>query len=333
MTKLTILGAGNFGYALAAHLDRKRDPKLDLWLYARRQELVDHINHTHTHPELYPTVELERITATTSLEACTDSCDVLVLAVASTGLEPVLASLQPLITRPLAIVSIMKALDPQTGKVLGDTIVSQLQGLPVTLAVLAGGTTGASLVSEQYLGATIACNNPTVLDQLAHIFQSPYLRLQKSTDVIGTQYAGALKNVISVGVGLTKGLGFAYGTQTHVLSLLASECEHYALAHGAQEATFRFASQCWGNDMVMSSTDPDTRNHQFGILLGEGLQFHDAVAKMQAAGRTAEGANTLAVLARTQQDLSSYPLFSFLVQLAAGHALAGEIVNIIETHP
>ncbi len=334
MTKVTILGAGNFGFALTYHLDRKNDPTLDLHLYARNSELIDHLRHTHSHPKFYPTIELSpRVTATSDLAAAVDNCDVLILAVASTGLRPVLAELKPLLTRPVAIVSIIKALDQHTGQVLSHTIRQELSTQPHTIAAFAGGTTGNGLVSEQYLGGTLACENPDALEPLRALFASPFLRIQTSTDLTGVQYAGSLKNLISVIVGLVKGLGFAYGTQTHALSLAASECERYAVSHGAHASTFTFASQCWGNDMVMSATDPDTRNHQLGLLLGEGLRFSTAVERLRGESKTAEAANTLTTLAPLSSELESYPLLHFLVQLAGEQVGANEIVKLIETYP
>lgn len=333
MTKVTILGAGNFGFALANHLDRKNDPSLDLWLYARNAELVEHIQQTHTHPRFYPTTELAHVQATTDLTVAIQGAQVIIFAIASTGLRSILTQLKPLLTDHVIIVSAMKALDQQTGRVLTETIREELAGLPITLAALAGGTTGTALTQEQYLGATLACADSRATETLQNIFTSPYLRIQTTTDLLGVEYAGSLKNLVSVCVGITKGLGFAYGTQTHALSLIASECAQFAVSRDAQADTFTFHSQCWGNDMVMSSTDPDTRNHQFGMLLGEGLRFSTALEKMTAAGKTAEAANTLTVFVKNNLDLSTYPLLQFLVNLTQEKALAGEIVKIIETHP
>ena len=151
--------------------------------------------------------------------------------------------------------------------------------------------------------------------------------MQLSNDVIGVQYASSLKNVISVLVGILKGLGFAYGTQTHGLSLLASECEKLALSLGAQKQTFSLASQCWGNDMVMSATS-DTRNHHLGVLLGEGQRFSAAVAAMKEQGKTAESAHTLQVLPQIAPQ--NYPLLAFLAALAKEKVMAHQVIKIIE---
>ena len=332
MTKVGLIGAGNFGFALMYHLDRKQDDNLSLCLYDRNPETVAHIQRTHTHPRYFPTVELsEKVVVTDDLSVLMTDCQVLILAMVSTATTSIIDQIRSLITSPLTIVSVMKALDQQTGRPLTDTISQAVTDLPVTLAVLAGGTTGTELTQEQYLGATLACTNDNQAPFLADIISSPYLRLQLSHDVLGVQYAGSLKNLISVLVGLVTALGFSYGTQTHVLSLAASECERLAVSLGADRQTFSFASQCWGNDMVMSATNSATRNHQFGLLLGQGHRYQEAVDQMAAAHKTAESVHTIAILPSIA-DLDTYPLLHFLVQLSQQQATAHQIVNIIENY-
>ncbi|MDO5561778.1 MAG: hypothetical protein Q4G02_03345, partial [bacterium] len=163
------------------------------------------------------------------------------------------------------------------------------------------------------LGMTLAGKNLAAAQQLAPIFASDWLQVQTSDDLLGVQYASAFKNLISLVIGIIAGLGYGYGTQTHALSLVAAECERLAISLGAQAKTFTFVSQCWGNDMVMSATG-ETRNRALGILLGEGLNFEQALIRLQKQGKTAESANTLQILPKIV-DLQTYPILEWLVQL------------------
>jgi glycerol-3-phosphate dehydrogenase (NAD(P)+) len=334
MTKIGLIGTGNYGFALASHLDRKHDPNLELTLYDHKPEVMAHLQQTGMHPKFFPTTKLSAAVryAPTLPELVAES-EIVILATVSTALEDVLGQIKPVLTQPLIIVSVMKALDNDTGLPLTSVIGQQLAETPAAkqlqLAVLAGGTTGRALTQEEYLGITLACPDLKTAKYLQQVFQSPFLRVQLATDVLGVQYAGSFKNLISVLVGLTRGLGFGYGTQTHVLSLAASEAETLAVSLGAQKETFSFASQCWGNDLVMSATNPETRNFTLGLLLGEGSKFPAATAKMQAEGKTAESVNTIQILPQIA-DLAAYPLFNFLSHLAREEVAAHEIVKIIE---
>jgi glycerol-3-phosphate dehydrogenase (NAD(P)+) len=330
MTKIGLIGAGNFGFALAYHLDRKKDPQLNLHLYDHNHDTLEHIKHTRTHPHFFPTISLsDKVNIAPDLPSLVADTQILIFAMVSTALANVLDHLKDHIQPQTIIVSVMKALDAQTGLPLTQIIQTTLKSSSPIPAVFAGGTTGKGLTKEEYLGGTLACLNPQATQTLVNLLQSPYLRLQTSTDLLGVQYAGSFKNLVSVIVGIIKGLGFDYGTQTHALSLTASECQQLALSLGAQAQTFSFASQCWGNDLVMSATS-DTRNHTLGIKLGEGISYSTALAEMTTAGKTYEAANTLAVLPQIA-DLSPYPLLSFLIRLTHEQVSAHEIIKIIET--
>ena len=333
MTKVAILGAGNFGFALAYHLGRKHDDSLDIHLYNRNPQVADFIAATHTHPKYYPTVELSpAINVTSDLCAAVTSAQVIVLCVISTALPSVLAGCRDQLRPGVHLVSTIKALDDHTARPLSESVRTILPDTSVTFNVLAGGTTGIELTGEQYLGATLACQNAADGPALRDIFQSPYLRLQLSTDVPGVQYAASFKNVIAALVGLIAGLGFTTGTQIHVLALASGECQRVALSLGAQAATFAPDSQCWGNDMVMSAISPDTCNRHFGVLLGEGMHFQDACDQECRLSKPPESVHTLAALEKLT-DLSAYPLLHFLCQLRDGDVAAHEIIKVIENYP
>lgn len=329
MIKVGFIGMGNFGFALASHLSRCQNPEVELWVYDRKQPVREQLQATHTHPFLYPTISLAKNTqVASSMSELAQNCQVIVIAVVSTALGEVLDNIKADLLANCILLSTMKALSADNGQPLTTLISEKLADHPHTVAAFAGGTTAAALTKEEYLGATIACENHQAGQHLATIFASPYLRIQLTNDVLGTEYAGSFKNLIAVLVGLLKGLGFDYGTQTHGLSLIAGECQNLAVSLGASANTFSFASQCWGNDMVMSATG-NTRNHQLGLLLGEGNRFSQAKEQMQQSGKTAESVNTLAILPKIA-DLSAYPLLDFLAKLSNEQVSAHQVIKIIE---
>jgi len=131
---------------------------------------------------------------------------------------------------------------------------------------------------------------------------------------VGVEYASAFKNVVSVLAGIIKGMGFSYGSETHIITVIADELENIAIGHfGANKATFSMKSQAWSNDLWMSCTG-STRNREFGILLGKGISAKKAVLIMKKQGKTIEGINTIAIL-DTIVPLKNYPLLKFLHSL------------------
>src|SRR5690606_30568015 len=154
-----------------------------------------------------------------------------------------------------------------------------LGGATNTYAMLAGGTIATDLFHQEPLGADIACENEGALAKLAKVFESRNLFVYPTTDLTGVEYASAFKNVISVMAGITSGMGFSYGAETHIISRCAYEVERVVTGElGGSEETFRMNSQCWGNDLWMSCTG-NTRNREFGILLGRGFSIDEAQQK------------------------------------------------------
>ncbi len=327
INKVAIIGAGNFGFAVTSHLDRQDDvPAISL--YDHRAETIEYISTERRHPVFYPDIALsDKVTPTHDYAELITGADVIILAVVSTALEDVLSKIKPHLTAPVIIVSVMKALDNDTGAVLTAVIEKELAGSAIKTAALVGGTTGSDLVAKQYLGMTLAAADLPTAQTIAHLFASPNLQLQLSTDLLGAQYASSFKNLISLTVGIVAGLGYNYGVQTHTLSLLATECEKLSLSLGAHESTFRLSSQCWGNDMIMSATG-NTRNRALGEMLGRGQTFSAAVNELTAADKTAESANTLAILDKIT-NLTSYPILAWLTHLARDQAPATDILTLI----
>ncbi|MDO5561869.1 MAG: NAD(P)-binding domain-containing protein, partial [bacterium] len=171
MSKIALIGAGNFGFALTAYLDRINKGEHKIFLYDHRAETVDYIRQHRTHPKYYPVTKLSSdVILTNDLNELLGGAEILILAMVSTALEEVLDKIKPLITQPLKIVSVMKALDDDTGKTLTQITEDRLAGLPITPFVLVGGTTGKELVQEQYLGMNMAGKNLSAAQQLAPIF-------------------------------------------------------------------------------------------------------------------------------------------------------------------
>jgi glycerol-3-phosphate dehydrogenase (NAD(P)+) len=210
----------------------------------------------------------------------------------------------------VVILNAAKALDKATARrlsvVFSEALAATSTGRPPIsfhYAAIAGGTVAAELFNNQPLGVTIASEETDVAEALCKLFESPTLKTFASSDLAGTEFAAAFKNVVAVFAGVISGLGHSYGSETLFISLCADQiaelvCERF----GGQWKTFSLGSQCWGNDLVMSATSPHTRNRRFGRWLGEGMSVSDAMAKARAEHMTVEGLETIAALKTLLQD-------------------------------
>jgi len=331
--KISIYGLGNFGYAILKHLDSKDNKTFSIHCYDRNKKLMKYLKKNRMHLFLHKPVKVSKlIMFEDEPKNLVKDCDLLILAINSESTREVLRKIKKHINKKLIILNTVKALDYKTGKRISEVVNDELRGLNYDYALLAGGTIAKDLFSQEPLGADIVCQNKIILPQLVKIFQASNLTLYPSTDLVGAEYASAFKNIISILSGIIKGMNFSYGSETHIISRAAYEIESIVVKIlGGKKKTFSMKSQCWGNDLWMSSTGK-TRNREFGILLGKGIAVDKALAKMAKAGKTIEGHKTLTSLGNIK-SVRNYPLINFLYEFIIMKNVGLEkLVTLISKH-
>ncbi len=311
--KIGIYGLGQFGYALLKHLDVHNQGRYQLHGYARNHDLLAYLNQYRRHLYFHKTIEVSRsVVFDVDFKTFVADVDIIILAVKSDAIREVLVQLNPFLKNGVIILNTAKAL-AEEGRVISDIVADVLNSVQYHYAILAGGTIASDLFQQEPLGADVACTSLAVATSLAEILHSGNLSVYPSTDVVGVEYASAFKNVISILAGIVKGMGFSYGSQTHTISRAAYEVERFVVAElGGKAETFFMNSQCWGNDMWMSCTG-DTRNRQFGMLLGQGQSVEAALSEMKNQHKEVEGIKTVQVLSHFDV-LDQYPFLNFIDQ-------------------
>lgn len=329
---VSIYGLGGFGYAMLKHLDAKSDPQLTIRAYDRKKDLLEqlqyHRKHSLLHQDAYISDNIQLATSTSQL---VDQVDVLVLAVSSEATTQIIQELKPDLPDNLIIVNTAKALERHTGQRLSEIVKQQLKGQVFTYAMLSGGTIADDLFRHEPLGVDLACQDPGATELLKSVFESSNLTVYPTTDIIGVEYAGAFKNIVAIIAGLVNGLGFSYGSETHLISRLAYDIGQVCVNnYGASAQTFAIGSQSWGNDLWMSCTG-NTRNREFGTLLGKGLPVDQALAIFAADRKTVEGVNTLTTL-QAMTDIKSIKLIELLYELIVTQSVTvGHLRDYIHT--
>ena len=326
--KLSIYGLGNFGYAFLKHFDKKR-ADLTLSGFDRDKDLISHLKKEHTHLSLYKDYKVSNdVIIANNAKQLLENCDILVLAVPSYATREIIRKVKPYLPNNITIVNTSKALDYQTGKRLSIIVKEELGKTDYKYALFAGGTIAADLFKHEPLGATMASEDKKELSRLVKIFESPNLHVYPSSDLSGVEYASAFKNVVSILAGIIKGMGFSYGSETHIITVVAYEIENIVTGHlGGNKATFSMKSQAWGNDLWMSCTG-STRNREFGILLGKGKPVDKSILDMKNQNKTVEGINTIAVLNKIV-PLNNYPFLKFLHSLIVKRNIKVESIKDI----
>jgi glycerol-3-phosphate dehydrogenase (NAD(P)+) len=278
---VAVLGAGSWGTALAIQFARGGHP-VRLW---SRQEShaaamrAERRNRRYLPDATFPAgleIHSDLATAVTGAAA-------IVIAVPSHALRALLGQLKPLLARDARLAWATKGFELDTGK-LPHQVAYDVFGDRYPVAVLSGPTFAREVGAGLPTAMTIASPDEEFARQLAHSLSAPSFRAYTSTDIVGVEVGGAVKNVLAVGAGLSDGLGFGANTRIALITRGLNEVVRLGVALGAQADTFMGLAGL--GDLVLTCTDNQSRNRRFGLALAAGRSVEQALTEI---GQVVEG--------------------------------------------
>ena len=291
--KVAVLGGGSWGttfanvVADAADLARKsgREDTAEVVLWARRAEVVDAINEASENPDYLPGLMLNAgLRATTDVNEALAGASVVVLAVPSQSLRANLTAWKDAFPRDAVAVSLMKGVE--LGNLLRmSQVIGEVLELPEEqIAVVSGPNLAREIAERQPATAVVACPHEPTVVRLQSLFKSAYFRPYTSTDLVGVEIGGAMKNVIGLAVGVAEGMGFGDNTKASLITRGLAETTRLAVTLGADEHTL--SGLAGMGDLVATCSSPLSRNRTFGEKLGAGKTLEQVVEETK---QTAEG--------------------------------------------
>lgn len=325
--RAAVFSAGSWGTAVAKIL---ADAGTDVTVHARRSEIADAINTTHRNPGYFPDVELPHtVTATTDPAAALDGADFLVLSIPAQSLRGNLAAWGPHIGPDTVIVSLMKGIE-KGSHLRASQVITEVTGLPAErVAVLSGPNLAREIIAGQPAAATVACPDEDAARRFQQACHTPYFRPYTSTDVIGCELGGAVKNVIALAVGIASGMGMGHNSQAMLITRGLAETTRLAVAMGAHPAAL--AGLAGLGDLVATCTSPLSRNRSFGINLGRGLSVEEATI---ATRQTTEGVKSAeAILALAHVHDVDMPITDVITALLNGKVTLAQATAALMQRP
>ncbi|MFJ8274050.1 NAD(P)H-dependent glycerol-3-phosphate dehydrogenase [Streptomyces sp. NPDC094154] len=292
--RAAVFSAGSWGTAVAKIM---ADAGSDVMVHARRSEIAEAINTRHRNPAYFPDVDLPvSLTATTDPAAALDGADHLVLSIPAQTLRANLAVWAPDIGPDTVIVSLMKGIERDTG-LRASQVIAEVAGVSADrVAVLSGPNLAREIMDGRPAAATVACPDEDAARRFQTACHTRYFRPYTSTDVIGCELGGALKNVIALAVGTASGMGLGDNAVALLITRGLAEITRLATAMGAHPATLAGLSGL--GDLVASCTSPLARNRTFGVHLGHGLSVEEAMAATRQTTEGVKSAEAVLGLAR-----------------------------------
>lgn len=320
-TTIAVIGAGSWGTALAMQLARNGHI-VNLW--GHEQEHIQRLIDDGENKEFLPGIPLhDSINPSASLEQVMDGVKHVLIVIPSKAYRGFLKTLKPLVSTDTRVFWASKGFEIESGKFLHELVVEEL-GVE-HYGIISGPTFATEVAKNLPAAVTCAGHNETSTQEFAELLHGNHFRCYTSSDVIGVEIGGALKNVLAIAVGAVDGLGLGANTRATLITRGLSEIMRFGECMGAHKETLMGLSGL--GDLILTSTDDQSRNRRFGLAVGKGQSVDQAI---QSIGQTVEGHRAAkAVHAIAQQHNLSLPIMEqiYLV-LYCGKAIATAVNDL-----
>ena len=316
-----VIGGGAWGTALAQMLASQGAP---VTLWAREPEVVDSVNTRHENALFLKGLPLSPTLAATADLADLDGCDALLVVTPAQHMRAVLAGLDAR-GRPLILCS--KGMEARTHLLMSDVATQVHRDSPI--AVLSGPTFAHEVAAGLPAAVTLASTDEALGERLAHSIARPAFRPYLSSDVIGAEIGGAVKNVLAIACGVVDGAGLGQNARAALISRGFAEMTRFGLAKGARAETL--AGLAGLGDLVLTCSSTASRNFSLGQGLGEGRSAHDLLADRNTV---AEGAHSAPVVLAAAQELGvDMPIVEAVGELLSGARDVRAVVSDLLARP
>jgi glycerol-3-phosphate dehydrogenase (NAD(P)+) len=276
-----VIGAGSWGTALAIQFARGGRLSL-LWCRNPEQRAAlkrDRVNGRYLPDAVFP----ETLQVVEDLDAALRQTRLVLLAVPSHAFRAALTDIRAQLQPDAHVAWATKGFELHTGH-LPHVVALEVLGAGRSVAVLSGPTFAKEVGAGLPTAMTVAANDPSFAQALAHRISGESFRAYTSSDMVGVEVGGAVKNVLAIGAGLSDGLGFGANTRIALITRGLVEMTRLGVALGAQRETFMGLAGM--GDLVLTCTDNQSRNRRFGLALAQGASIDAAQTQI---GQVVEG--------------------------------------------
>lgn len=281
--KITVLGAGAYGTALATILDEN---KHEVTIWSAFQDEIDYLKQNHESPKLKGIKLSNNFIFTTNLKEAIKNKDLLIIATPTGAVDDVTKKMKDLYDGT-PICAISKGIEQDTCLFVYDVIKKYLD--TDEIAIMSGPSFAIDVANKVPIGLTLAGQNKKALDTVYNAFANGHFKLRQTYDIVGTEICGAIKNVIAIASGILNGLGLPESTIAMLITESLHDIKELIKGLGGNGSTvYSFAGF---GDLLLTATSTKSRNFSFGKLIGEGASKEEINEYIK--NTTVEGLYTL----------------------------------------
>ena len=284
MQKISVIGAGTWGTALAVLLGEK---DFDVKLWARRRELSNEIESKRENIQYLPGIKIpNNVIAHHSLKNVLESSELIIVAVPSEFFRNTIKKTQPYFRNQI-ILSATKGMEYRTCKRMSQVIEEEL-GKKTKIAVLSGPNHAEEVSIKMPTASVVASKDKKTSKIIAECLATPYFKPYQLNDIVGVELCGALKNISAIAVGVCDGIGFGDNAKASIITLGLMEMNNFGRHFGAKRGTVYGLAGV--GDLIATCISRHSRNRFVGEQLARGKTRGEIKKEMH--GMIAEGIST-----------------------------------------
>lgn len=262
---ISILGAGSWSTAIANVLAEKNN----VLMYARDKEVIKSINENHINKKYFPDIIIsENIKATDNLEDIFNNTYI-INGIPTQHIRSVFEKSKKFLKDDHVIINLSKGLELNTHKRISEIIKDFNENLEY--AILSGPSHAEEVILKMPTTIVVASHDEDLSYQLQKLFVRDYFRVYRSTDVVGVELGGAIKNILAFGIGMATGLGYGDNAKAALITRGIHEMAKFAESFGANTETINGLAGI--GDLIVTATSKHSRNNKAGQLVGKGYSI------------------------------------------------------------
>jgi len=274
MAKISILGGGSWGIALAVLL-HKNGHEITVWSALKPE--IDMLQDTHEH-KMLPGVKLaDDMIFTTDDKEAVEGKDLLIMAVASAYTRATAHKFKDLVAEGQKIVNVAKGIEESTLMTLSEIIEEEIPQADV--AVLSGPSHAEEVGRGIPTTIVVGAKSKKTAEYIQSLFMNEVFRVYTSPDILGIELGGALKNVVALAAGIADGLGYGDNTKAALITRGITEIARLGMEMGGKFETFCGLTGI--GDLIVTCASMHSRNRRAGILIGQGKSYEEAMKEVQ----------------------------------------------------
>lgn len=270
---IAVLGSGGFGLALAIMLDNMGH-KITVW--SKFEQEIEDIRRDGENKAKLPGIKIPDSISFTSELSCVKGKDIVIFGIPVNFVRSVAAESAPYFEEKTVIVNTGKGLEGKTLKRMSQVLEEEIP--QCKMVVLSGPSHAEEVALGMPTTMVAASSEKGCAEYIQTMMSSDVVRIYNSSDVIGCEIGGALKNVIALCGGICDGMGYGDNTKAALMTRGIFEISRLGIAMGAQAETF--AGLTGIGDLIVTCTSMHSRNRRAGILIGQGVAPEEAVKQI-----------------------------------------------------